>query len=66
MPHLSSIINIIICIFSSSGVFLVSCMSSIISPMVKKQGVDSEILKKNRPVANLSFIKKIIEKAIAI
>ena len=36
------------------------------SPLIKKQGLDSEILKKKyRPVANLSFISKIIEKAIA-
>ena len=33
--------------------------------MIKKQGLDSEILKNYRPVANLSFISKIIEKAIA-
>ena len=33
--------------------------------MIKKQGLDSEILKNYRHVANLSFISKIIEKAIA-
>ena len=33
--------------------------------MIKKQGLDSEILKNYRLVANLSFISKIIEKAIA-
>ena len=32
--------------------------------MIKKQGMDSEILKNYRSVANLSFISKIIEKAI--
>ena len=39
--------------------------SSIIFPLIKKQGLDPEILKKFGPVANLSFISKIIEKAIA-
>ena len=39
--------------------------SAIISPLIKKQGLDSEILKNYRPVANLSFISNIIEKAIA-
>ena len=33
--------------------------------MSKKQGLDSEILKNYKHVANLSFIKKNIEKAIA-
>ena len=33
--------------------------------LIKKQGLDPEILKNYRPVSNLSFISKIIEKAIA-
>ena len=33
--------------------------------MIKKQGLDPEILKNYRPVANPSLIAKIIEKAIA-
>ena len=68
MSHLSSIINIILRIVNlcfSSGNFPASCKSTIISPLIKKQDLDSEILKNYRPVANLSFISKIIEKAIA-
>ena len=68
MSHLSSIINIILRIVNlcfSSGDFPASCKSAIISPLIKKTGLDSEILKNYRPVANLSFISKIIEKAIA-
>ena len=34
------------------------------SVFIKKQGLDPEILKYYRPVTNLSFISKIIEKAI--
>ena len=67
MSHLSSIINIILRIVNlcfSSGVFSASCKSTINSHLIKKQGLDSEILKNYRPVANLSFISKIIEKAI--
>ena len=45
--------------------FLTSCKSAIISPLIKKQGLDSEILKNYRSVANLSFISTIIEKAFA-
>ena len=68
VSHLSSIINIILRIVNlcfSSGDFPASCKSAIISPLIKKTGLDSEIWKNYRPVANLSFISKIIEKAIA-
>ena len=45
--------------------FLTPCKSSIIFPLIKKQCLDPEILKNYRPVAILSFISKIIDKAIA-
>ena len=66
MSHLSYILDIILCIVNlcfSSGVFPTPCKSSIIFPLIKKQGLDPEILKNYRPVANLSFISKIIEKS---
>ena len=59
MSHLSSIINIIIRIVNlcfSFGNFPASFKLAIISPLIKKQDLDSEILKNYRPVANLSFI----------
>ena len=68
MSRLSYILDIILCIMNlcfSSGVFPTFCKSSIFFSLIKKQGLDPEILKKYRPVANLSFISKIIEKAIA-
>ena len=68
MSHLSSILDIILCIVNlcfSSVVFPTPCKSSIICPLIKKQGLDPEILKNYTPVANLSFILKIIEKTIA-
>ena len=34
--------------------------------MIKKPGLDSEVLKNYRPVANLPFLSKVIEKAIDI
>ena len=46
MAHVSSIINIILRIVNlcfSSGDFPASCKSAIISPLIKKQGLDSEI-----------------------
>ena len=66
MSHLSSIINIILRIVNlcfSSGNFPASCKSAIISPLIKKRGLDSEILKNYRPVANLSFILFLIWKS---
>ena len=48
----------------SSGDFPAYCKSAIISPLIKKHGLDSEILKNYRPVANLAFIFLDIEKAI--
>ena len=68
MSHLSSILDIIICIVNlcfSSGVFPTPYTSSIVFPLMKKQGLDPAILKNYRPVANISFISKITEKAIA-
>ena len=68
MSHLIFIINIILRIvnlYFSSGEFPAFCMSASISSVIKKQGLDSEILKNYRPVVNLSFILKISEKAIA-
>ena len=59
MSHLSSILDIILCIVNkcfSSGVFPTPCKSSIICPLIKKQGLNPEILKNYRPVASLSFI----------
>ena len=68
MSHLSYILDIILCIVNlcfSSGGFPTPCKSSIIFPLIKKQGLDPEILKNYRLVANLSFIKKNVEKVIA-
>ena len=68
MSHLSIILEIIRCTVNlcfSTGVFPTPCKSSNILPLIMKQGLDPEILKNYRPVANLSFISKIIEKAIA-
>ena len=46
MSHLSSILDIILCIVNlcfSSGAFPTSCKSSIIFPLIKKQGLDIKI-----------------------
>ena len=68
MSHLFYILDIILCIVNicfSSSVFPTPCNSTIIFPLIKKQGLDPEILKNYRLVANLSFIFNIIEKTFA-
>ena len=48
------------------GGFPISCKSSIVIPLIKKPGLDREMLKNYRPVSNLSFLSKVIEKVISI
>ena len=36
-----------------------------IRPLLKKIGLDSDILKNYRPVSNLTFISKVIEKVVS-
>ena len=36
-----------------------------VSPLLKKAGLDTEFLSKYRPVSNLAFLSKIIEKVVA-
>ena len=67
--HLTSIISIILHIINlclTSGIFPQSCKSSIVLPLIKKPGLDQEILKNYRPVSNLSFLSKVIEKVISV
>ena len=47
------------------GDFPISCKSSIVIPLIKKPGLDREMLN-YRPVSNLSFLSKVIEKVISI
>ena len=42
-----------------------SLKTALIRPLLKKTGLDSDILKKNRPVSNLTFISKVIEKVVS-
>lgn len=46
-----------------SGVFPQNLKSAHITPVIKKPSLDSEKLENYRPVANIKFIAKILEKA---
>ena len=49
----------------SMGVVPNEFKKAIVKPLLKKQGLDPENLKKFRPVSNLAFISKVIEKVVA-
>ncbi|KAK6191161.1 hypothetical protein SNE40_002900 [Patella caerulea] len=46
-----------------TGVFPESCKRAIVRPLIKKLGLDKEILKNYRPVSNCTFLDKFLEKA---
>ena len=62
VPILQHIVNLCL----TTGDFPISCESSIVIPLIKKPGLDREMLKKYRPVSNLSFLSKVNEKVISI
>ena len=69
MSHLHAIVPIlqhIVNLCLTTGDFLISCKSSIVIPLIKKPGLDREMLNNYRPVSNLSFLSKVIEKVISI
>ena len=61
LPLLTSIINNSLL----TGVFLEQCKHAIVRPLLKKHNLDPEELRNYRPVSNLHFISKIIEKIVA-
>ena len=69
MSHLYAIVPIlqhIVNLCLTTGDFPISCKSSIVIPLIKKPGLDREMLKNYRPISNLSFLSKVIEKVISI
>ena len=42
-----------------------SLKTALIRPLLKKTGLDNDILKNYSPVSNLTFIPKVIEKVIS-
>lgn len=49
----------------TEGVVPNSMKNAIVKPLIKKANLDPEILKNFRPVTNLSFLSKMIEKVVA-
>ena len=65
LPVLSPVIAHLVNASLSSGVFPSELKSAVIKPLLKKPNLDPEVLKNYRPVSNLSFISKVIEKVVA-
>jgi hypothetical protein len=60
LPSLTALINSSI----TSGIFPDACKSALVTPLLKKATLDQNELKNYRPVSNLSFISKIMEKVV--
>jgi len=60
LPTLTHIVNESL----SSGAVPYSCKSAVIKPLLKKPSLDKNNLKNYRPVSNLSFLSKVIEKLV--
>ena len=60
VPLVTSIINESL----KSGVVPAQLKQAIIVPILKKSGLDSNILKNFRPISNLPFLSKILEKVV--
>ena len=61
-PLITRIVNLSL----ESAVFPSCFKSALVTPLLKKPSLDAEILKNYRPVSNLSFISKIIEKVVSL
>ena len=60
VPHITSIFNDSL----NSGIFPLDFKDSLVIPLIKKPSLDVNILKNYRPVSNLSFISKVLEKIV--
>jgi hypothetical protein len=61
LPVITDIVNSSL----SSGVVPSSFKSAVVTPLLKKPGLDPEALKNYRPVSNLGFLSKVLERAVA-
>ena len=59
--HLPSLLNIINTSFKE-GKFSECLKTAIVTPLLKKTNLDIEQLKNNRPVSNIPFLSKVLEK----
>ena len=60
LPYLTDLINSCF----STGCFPVGCKRAVVTPILKKQFLDINDLKNYRPVSNLPFVSKLIERIV--
>ena len=65
LPVLAPVIADLVNSSLATGVFPSELKSAIIDPLLKKPGLDTDVLKKFHPVSNLLFISKVIKKVVA-
>ena len=65
ISELVLIITDIVNMSSRDSLMPQSLKTALIRPVLKKTGLDSDILKNYRPVSNLTFISKVIEKVVS-
>jgi hypothetical protein len=65
-PHLISLITAIINKSLETSTVPSSFKSALVRPLLKKKGLDREILKNYRPVSNLPFVSKLLEKVVSV
>ena len=61
VPHITDIVNMSL----RESMISKSLKTALIRPRSKKTGLDNDILKNYRPLSNLTFISKVIEKVIS-
>ena len=59
-PHITSVFNHSLV----DGIFPLDFKNSLVIPLLKKPSLDVNVLKNYRPVSNLSFISKVLEKIV--
>jgi hypothetical protein len=62
LPVITSLVNASM----SSGHVPQSMKAAIVKPRIKKQGMDADDMNSYRPISNLSFISKVLEKLVAV
>ena len=61
-PVIADIVNVSI----ATGVFPSAFKKALVTPLLKKTTLDANDVKTYRPVSNLCFVSKIVEKVVAV
>ena len=61
IPAFTKLVNISLSTADINGL-----KDSVVNPLLKKQGLDAEILSNYRPVANIPYLSKLIEDAVSV